>query len=313
MHQVEPESVEVECAFCHHMLKITPQDLLGVLSCPACKALIEVEPEAQRPTVRFDCPECGSGVDVPLEHSRESVRCPHCACDVRPSYVEVSWEKARRWIRVGLPTFMSQVRRACTQYLERRRAQRAAIDRRRQEEYARRQRGLVAQQRQREIYVQNQETYRQRCLVAQQRQREIQLQREVHCQAVLSGQVFDVVILVEAFKEDWLQVSENLELNPLKVDHRVKAASPVTGVGAGWATGNVWVGLAVGIATFLASGPIADAYAAEKFQEWRAKWRRILANRSQQEMAVFLEKLHETYPMIFRELMASQGTYLPAP
>jgi len=339
MHQVEPESVEVECTFCHHMLKIAPQDLLGVLRCPACKALIEVEPEAQRPTVRFDCPECGSGVDVPLEHSREIVRCPHCARHVRPADVEVSWEEARQWIKVGLPKFLARSRAACEpavaawrKWCKRRRAAKVARIRRRQEEREAARRRMAAYQ----------ESQRQLALVRQKAEQEAEHRRQemiwepvdrflskckgfcaqslkayqdhsraqAYRQAVLEGRFFDCDILVEELKNDWVEI-QRLPLDELRMRQRFKLASPLVGGGA-WRLGAPpWLAALIGIGTYLASGPVSRSNAEARFLEWHAKCGRILSNLSKEQMWLLDARLRARYPYVHWALDTMSQRMLP--
>ena len=108
--------------------------------------------------------------------------------------------------------------------------------------------------------------------------------------------------MVEEFKDDWIQLIKDTGLNPNRISEGTKAASPAAGIGAGWATGNIWIGLATAAIGFLASGPFAKGYARIKFEAWKYKWGRIFLNCTEEQLITFDDTLKKSYPLVFSQV-----------
>ena len=93
----------------------------------------------------------------------------------------------------------------------------------------------------------------------------------------------------------------------MQISQGVKAASPAVGVGAGYLSGNLWIGLAAGIVAYLASGFIAKEYAQTKSKEWRFKWMRVFSNCTQEQLDMFSQVLAQRHPLVYHSL-ANLGT-----
>ena len=224
--------------------------------------------------IRFECPACHERLQVPYDYRRKTMRCPRCSNLVQLAKHQLVW---------------AELKRSYKEWKEKRAAEKNEQDRQR----------LLESERQ------------QRSLVVAQDERRVQKEREAYYQAVVCGQVFDAPILVQEFVNDWTDLQQHTELTPLQISQGIKTASPAAGIGAGWATGNPWIGLAVAVGTFLASGSIAEEYAKEKFMEWRTKWVKIFSNCTQGQLAEFESRLKERSPLIYSSLAANNQIYLP--
>jgi uncharacterized Zn finger protein (UPF0148 family) len=131
--------------------------------------------------------------------------------------------------------------------------------------------------------------------------------KEANHQAVLHGQKFDAGILVAEFHRDWLAIQKDTGLTPLQISQGVKEASPAVGLGAGYLTGDVWIGLLAGIVAYLASGPLAKEYARTKFEEWRLKWTGLFSAFNQEQLDMFAQVLAERHPLVYRSLTNEGG------
>jgi len=136
-----------------------------------------------------------------------------------------------------------------------------------------------------------------------------QLQRRAHYQAVLAGEVFDLDLLVEELKNDWVEL-QRLGLTRAHITQGFKAASPAAGGVAWWLGAPPWIAVLIGISTYLASGPAGEGYVEIKFQEWRAKWAMILANCSATQLQELSETLRVRYPMVYGS-MSVMGQFPP--
>ena len=147
------------------------------------------------------------------------------------------------------------------------------------------------------------EAARTRALVLAEEQRQSELRRQAHYELAQRGAIFDADILVETFRQDWVQVQKDTGLTPLQISEGVKAASPAIGLGAGYATGNVWVGIIAAVGAALLSGPLAQGYARLKFQEWRQKWLQIFSHCSEEQLTTFAGSLQTRHPLVFQSLV----------
>lgn len=239
------------------------------------------EPDA----VRFSCPACGSRLLVAFAHRRRLIKCPRCDELIRLGWDQIiwaEWKEARRRTR-ALEAQEERIR------AQRKAAEQAAMDRERQE----------AKQAVQALLVQSATAI------------DSWLQRRSYRRAVLAGEVFDIEFLVREFKNDWVQMSKDTGLTPLKIAQGFKVSSPAAGFAAGYFAGNIWLGLLVTVGTFLASEPVGEGYARMKFEEWLQKWRRVFANCSEEQLVQFAEVLRARYPIVYNSLPAVTPTYLP--
>lgn len=224
--------------------------------------------------IRFKCPACFERLRVPYDDRRKTMRCPRCKILIQLATHQLVWPELKGRIQ---------------QWKDKRAAETKKQERQR----------LLEEERQR------------RSLVVAQQAQQAQIERQAYYEAVVSGRVFDLNILVPEFIDDWTELQRKTELTPLQISQGIKTASPVAGVGAAWATGNPWVGLAVAVGAFLASGSIGEEYAKEKFMEWRTKWVKIFSNCTQSQLAEFDSRLKERSPLIYNSLNANNQMYLP--
>jgi len=123
--------------------------------------------------------------------------------------------------------------------------------------------------------------------------------------------VFDVAILVEELKNDWVALQQ-LGLTEARIRDGFKAASPAVGFGAHFLGAPPWLAILLGAATYFASEPAGEEYVRTKFFEWRAKWARILANCSEKQLWELANALKAKYAFVYGSIMSTMG-YLPPP
>lgn len=128
-----------------------------------------------------------------------------------------------------------------------------------------------------------------------------------HIAAVERGDVFDAETMVDLFHKDWLQVEKDTGLTPAQISAGVTAASPAVGIGAGWVSGNVWLGIVAGIAAAALAAPLAKGYARVQYEAWLHKWRSIFSRCSVEQLTAFDGRLKECYPLVWRSF-CQRGT-----
>jgi len=238
--------------------------------------------ESPKP-LRFECPSCYERMQVPFVERYSTFTCPRCGRPIQLANHQVFWANlTRAWwpdFRRGCWKLSRQVWTWWCQYVERRRAKRSARIRRK------RQAAEAASERQ----------------LAIQRAHRSELQQRAHYQAVIAGQAFDVGILVEEMKNDWVALQQ-LGLSEVRIRQGFKAASPVTGVGSWLLGAPPWMAALIGLGTYFASGGAGEEYVTGKLLEWRAKWARILGNLSAPQLWEFSQALQERYPMVYGSL-----------
>jgi ribosomal protein L32 len=103
------------------------------------------------------------------------------------------------------------------------------------------------------------------------------------------------------FIRDWIQLKRDTGLAPREVALAMKSASPVAGAAAGYLFGNIWIGLAAAVATYLLSEDAAESHASKAIEKWCKKWEPILTKMSEEEIAVLFGVIEDKSPLVLAE------------
>lgn len=83
--------MELNCAACDTTLSVSAEQIGGSVRCPACKAVMQVQPQGTITKEMVTCPGCASKLVVPDSTNADVFRCPKCSQRLSKPQSESPW------------------------------------------------------------------------------------------------------------------------------------------------------------------------------------------------------------------------------